>query len=85
MVGESVQEMQLAYWIGRTPIALPIPAWMGVWFAIFPNIEGLSAQFLSALLVIGSYFVAEYLRVWRPRSRGEKPAQRATIPPMEKA
>jgi high-affinity iron transporter len=85
MVGESVQEMQLASWIGATPIALPIPSWMGVWFAIFPNIEGLAAQFLSAVLVIGSYYAAEYLRVWRPRRRGETQAQRATTPPTVQA
>ncbi|HVN80316.1 MAG TPA: FTR1 family protein [Terriglobia bacterium] len=85
MVGESVQEMQLASWIGTTSLALPIPSWMGTWFAIFPNAEGLAAQFFSALLVIGSYFAAEYLRVWRPRSRGETPAQRATTVPTVKA
>ena len=62
MVGESIQEMQLAHWISTTAVALPIPAWMGVWFAVFPNLEGLTAQFLAALLVIGSYYAAEYFR-----------------------
>jgi high-affinity iron transporter len=81
MVGESVQEMQLASWIGTTPISLPIPAWMGVWFAVFPNIETIVGQSLAALLVIGSYYSAEYLRVWRPRRRGEIPAQRPESPP----
>lgn len=81
MVGESIQEMQLAAWIGTTPVRLPIPEWMGTWFAIFPNVESLAAQFLAALLVIGSYFGAEYLRVWRPRNRGQTPAQRPTAPP----
>lgn len=85
MVGESVQEMQLASWIGTTSLALPIPSWMGIWFAVFPNIEGLAAQFLSAVLVIGSYYAAEYLRVWRPRRHGETPAQRATTVPGIKA
>jgi high-affinity iron transporter len=85
MVGESVQEMQPASWISTTPIPVNIPSWVGLWFAVFPNVEGLAAQFLSALLVIGSYFGAEYLRVWRPRSRGEMPAQRAIVPPTEQA
>lgn len=66
MVGESVQEMQLAHWIGETPLSLPIPDWMGLWFAIFPNVQGLVAQALAALLVFGSYFLAQYLKVWRP-------------------
>ena len=61
MVGESVQEMQLAGWLKTTTIPLPIPAWVGLWFAVFPNIEGLLAQALAALLVLGSYFWSQYL------------------------
>ena len=56
MVGESVQEMQQAGWIGIQPIHLWIPNWAGTWFATFPNIEGLTAQALAASLVVGSYF-----------------------------
>ncbi len=85
MVGENIQEMQLAAWIGTTPVTLPIPTWMGVWFAVFPNLESLIGQFLAALLVTGSYFGAEYFRVWRPRIRGEKPAQRPELPPTVQA
>jgi hypothetical protein len=29
---------------------------------------------LALAIVVGSYFTAEYLRVWRPRRRGEKAA-----------
>ena len=63
MVGESVQEMQLANWLSTTPLDLPIPAWIGMWFAIFPNVEGLVAQALALLLVLGSYFSAQLLRL----------------------
>jgi len=85
MVGENVQEMQLAAWIGVTPLPIPIPDWMGVWFAVFPNAESLIAQGLAAILVIGSYFGAEYVRVWRPRSRREGPSQRPISPPTTPA
>jgi len=71
MVGESVQEMQLAGWLPVTEVPLAIPDWAGLWFAVFPTVEGLAAQFLAAALVIGSYYGAEYLRVRRPRRRGE--------------
>jgi high-affinity iron transporter len=63
MVGEQVQEMQLAHWISTTEIhklANVIPGWMGMWFAVFPNVEGIGAQALAALLVIGSYFAARH-------------------------
>jgi high-affinity iron transporter len=61
MVGEQAQEMQLASWISTTPIRClegAIPSWMGLWFAIFPTYESMAAQFLAALLVVGSYYAA---------------------------
>ena len=69
MVGESVQEMQLAGWLPETAVALSVPGWVGLWFAVFPTVEGLVAQALAAALVLGSYFGAEYWRVKRPRRR----------------
>ena len=69
MVGESIQEMQLAGWLPETAVALSIPGWVGLWFAVFPTVEGLVAQALAAALVLGSYFGAEYWRVKRPRKR----------------
>lgn len=55
MVGESAQELQLAGWLPTHELAIPIPDWMGVWFAMFPNVEGLISQLLAATLVAGSY------------------------------
>ncbi|GCE10224.1 FTR1 family iron permease [Tengunoibacter tsumagoiensis] len=75
MVGESIQEMQLAHWISSTPVNLPIPGWMGLWFAVFPNYEGLISQVVAALLVVGSYFSAEYFKIWRPRRQAEQAAK----------
>src|SRR6059036_610187 len=63
MVGEQAQEMQLAHWISTTPIAslVPmIPRWMGMWFSVFPTYETLIAQFIAAVLVIGSYYTARH-------------------------
>jgi high-affinity iron transporter len=58
MVGEQAQEMQLAHWIGTTPIpALEgvIRPWMGLWFSVFPTVETLVAQAIAATVVLGSY------------------------------
>ena len=63
MVGEQAQEMQLAHWISRTEIPWlvnSIPAWMGMWFAVFPTYETLIAQGLAAMLVVGSYYAARH-------------------------
>src|SRR5256885_7928858 len=64
MVGEQAQEMQLAHWISRTEIPWlvnALPAWLGMWFAVFPTYETLIAQGLAALLVVGSYYAARHL------------------------
>jgi high-affinity iron transporter len=61
MVGEQAQEMQLAHWISRTEIPWlvdALPAWMGMWFAVFPTYETLIAQGFAAVLVVGSYYAA---------------------------
>ncbi len=81
MVGESVQELQQAGWIGTTSLHVAIPGWMGLWFSIFPNVQTVVAQAAAAALVLGSYFLAEELKVRRPRRRGAQPAVRATAPP----
>lgn len=63
MVGEQVQEMQLAHWLPTTEIpglAAIIPDWMGMWFAVFPNVEGLMGQTVASVLVLGSYFMSEH-------------------------
>jgi high-affinity iron transporter len=54
---------------------------MGLWFAIFPNVQTIVAQVVAALLVVGSYFLAEELRVRRPRRRGGHAAVRPDAPP----
>ena len=80
MVGEEVNEMQLAGWIGTTSIG-NWPGWLGQWFSLFPNVETVVAQVLAIAVVVGSYLLAEYLRVWRPRRRGQKAAAIADRPP----
>jgi high-affinity iron transporter len=61
MVGEQAQEMQLAHWLTTTKISALehlIPDWAGLWFAVFPTVETLTAQAIAAVLVIGSYALA---------------------------
>jgi high-affinity iron transporter len=85
-VGEEVNEMQLAGWIGTTNISwLNIPGWMGTWFSLFNNWETFIGQGIAVALVLGSYVGAQYLRVWRPRRRGQQPARRASAPPQRPA
>jgi high-affinity iron transporter len=85
-VGEEVNEMQLAGWIGTSDIGwLHIPGWMGTWFSLFPNWETFIGQAIALVLVLGSYFGAQYLRVWRPRRQGRRPAHIARRVPERPA
>jgi len=74
MVGEEINEMQLAGWIGTTSIGAHIPGWAGEWFSLFGNVQTIVAQVLAVTAVLGSYLAAQYLRVWRPRRRRERAA-----------
>src|SRR5437899_12409287 len=80
MVGEQAQEMQLAHWISTPPIN-PLknymPPWMGLWFAVFPTVETLVAQFIAAVLVVGSYYAARHFGGGEPGGTAlETPAPR---------
>jgi high-affinity iron transporter len=77
MVGESVQELQLAGWLPAHSIGVAFPGWLGLWFAFFPTVEGLVAQALAAGLVVGSYVLAERRRDGAPRP---EPAARRPAP-----
>jgi len=71
MIGEQAQEMQLAHWLPVTPLSslrAVIPAWLGLWFAVFPTVETLSAQLIAALLVLGSYAIVR-IRIRREVAR----------------
>jgi high-affinity iron transporter len=61
MVGEQAQEMQLAGWLPTTTVpslSHAIPTWVGLWFAVFPTVQTLTAQLLAAAFVLGSYVAA---------------------------
>jgi high-affinity iron transporter len=62
MTGEQAQEMQLAHWLPTTRIAWladRIPAWMGLWFSVFPTVQTLVGQAVAGILVLGSYVLAQ--------------------------
>lgn len=83
MVGEEVNELQLAGWMTTTglPFGIRFPDWAGTWFSLFANWETLIAMAAAGLFVIGSYYLANYLKVRRPRARGQQPAVRPESAP----
>jgi len=69
MVGQTVRTLQGAGWAPIHSLAVELPYWLGTWFGLFPTWETLGAQVAAFALVIGSYLLAEWVRVKRPRRR----------------
>jgi high-affinity iron transporter len=75
MVGKTVQVLQVVGWLPVHPIeGVRLPYWAGAWFGVFPTWEGLAAQLVAILLVLGSYVGAEQLRRRRRRRIMAAPA-----------
>ena len=85
MIGGTALSFADLGWISKHETPFPVPEWMGAWFEIYPYWETIGAQVLAAVLVAGSYFLAEHLKVRRPIRRGETPAVRATAVPLVSA
>ena len=83
MIGGSARTLQDLGWIPTTPLGVTFPDWLARWFEVVPTVETLGLQLLAALLVVGSYFAARYVKVQRPLARGETPAIRPDAPPAE--
>lgn len=67
MVGEQVNEMQLANWIPTHSLSVQFPAWLGTWFSVFNNWETIVTQIVAAVVVIGSYYAARMDR-FKPKA-----------------
>jgi high-affinity iron transporter len=82
MIGGTALSFQDLGWLPRHETPFAIPEWIGAWFEVYPTWETLGAQALAAGLVVGSYYLAEYVKVRRPRRRGLEPtAVRAQLAP----
>jgi high-affinity iron transporter len=85
MIGGTALSFADLGWIPKHETPFSVPEWMGAWFEIYPYWETIAAQVLAAVLVAGSYLLAEHIKVRRPLRRGETPAVRATAVPLVSA
>ena len=82
MIGGTALTFQDLGWLPRHETPFTVPEWLGSWFEMYSYWETLGAQVLAGAFVVGSYYLAEYLKVRRPQRRGEAPrAHRAEAPP----
>jgi high-affinity iron transporter len=81
MIGGTALSFQQLGWLPGHGTPFTVPTWMGAWFEMYSSWETLAAQALAALFVVGSYHLAEYVKVRRPQARGQQVAVRAAAPP----
>src|SRR6478735_4724650 len=81
MIGGTALSFQDLGWLPRHATPFTLPVWMGSWFEMYSTWETLAVQFLAALFVIGSYWLAKEVKVKRPQRRGLQPAVRSEAPP----
>jgi high-affinity iron transporter len=82
MTGGTAATFQDLGWLPATPLPFEMPGWLGAWFEIYGTYEGIACQLGAAIIVVGSYVLAEHLKVRRPGRRGVAPARRADAPPV---
>jgi high-affinity iron transporter len=85
MIGGTALSFVDLGWLPGHKTPFTVPVWMGSWFEMYSYWETLGAQLIAAVFVIGSYYAAEYVRVRRPRARGEQAAVRAEAAPAPRA
>jgi high-affinity iron transporter len=69
MVGHTTRTMQGTGWLPITPAPISVPYWAGLWLGVYPTWETIGAQVAAFVFVIGSYILAQEVRVRRPQRR----------------
>jgi high-affinity iron transporter len=85
MVGQTTRTMQGTGWLPITPAPLTLPYWSGLWFGVYPTWETIGAQLASLVFVVGSYFLAQEVKVRRPRRRAAVAGGGPVLDPPERA
>src|SRR5215207_1309668 len=82
MTGGSAATFQDLGWLPATTLPFEMPGWLGAWFEIYGTYEAIACQLGAAILVVGSYVLAEHLKVRRPTRAGAAPARPPEAPPV---
>jgi high-affinity iron transporter len=85
MVGQTARTLQGTGWLSIHSAPIDVPYWAGLWFGVFPTWETLIAQVGALVFVIGSYFLAQEVKVKRPQRKLAKDPESAPEPERETA
>lgn len=81
MVGQTARTMQGTGWLPITPMEFDPPYWASLWFGVYPTWETVGAQVAAMVFVIGSYYLAQEVRVKRPQRAARKRRAQAGAEP----
>ena len=82
MTGGTALTFQDLGWLPSTPLPFAMPGWLGAWFEVYGTYETIACQIGAAMLVVGSYVLAEQMKVRRPAKQGAPVARRPERPPV---
>ena len=85
MIGGTALSFADLGWIPKHETPFAVPEWMGAWFEIYGTYDTIACQLAAAIRVVGSYVLAEHLKVRRPARAGTAPARRPDTPPVSAA
>ena len=70
MVGGTALTFHELGWLPSTPLPFATPDWLGSWFEIYGTYETIACQHRRRDRRVGSYVLAEQMKVRRPAKRG---------------
>jgi high-affinity iron transporter len=79
MVGQTARTMQGTGWLPITSVGVDPPTGAELWFGVYPTVETLGAQLLAMVFVIGSYLLAQEMKVKRPQRRARRREAEAEV------
>jgi high-affinity iron transporter len=87
MAGQGARAFQGAGWLGITPLDWPIPLWAGQWLGVFPSVETLVIQLLTAAAIpLGAELIRRHRdrRLRRTIAARRRPAARPAASPVSR-
>ena len=69
MIGQTIHTMQIVQWVPITSTPFDIPYFLGSWFGVYPTWQGVWAQGLALVIILGSFIGSEVIHALKKDNR----------------